>query len=165
MAWQDEPTIILREIIGDDGTTYTDAKLRRLLAVSMYRVRSEVSLDVAYTVDLTAGAEAVTPSPEVAPKDYDAINMMALRAAIVILSADLKIAASESITIKDGPSTISTVDRGKYLSVRLEWAQKEYDDYIKNYVCGSSRHAGAVSTPFTRYGSSGSYDTSRSGDY
>jgi hypothetical protein len=164
MAWQDEPTIILRDIVGDDGTTYTDAKLRRLLAVSMFRVRSEISLDKTYEVDLTALAEDVSPDPSAATKDYDAINLMSLKAAITLLSAELKVAAGQAFTIKDGPSTISTADKVKYLDVRLRWAQDEYNDYVKNYLAGSSKYAGAVSTPFTRYGSGGGWTDDRSGE-
>lgn len=166
MAWQDEPTIILRDIVGDDGTTYTDAKLRRLLAVSMYRVRSEVSLDHTYEVDLTDTAEDVAPDPSTrSPKDYDTINLMALKAATTLLAGELKVAAGQAFTIKDGPSTISTADKVKYLNTRLEWAKDEYDDYVKNYLAGSSKYGGAVSTPFTRYGSSGSWSaTDRSGE-
>jgi hypothetical protein len=166
MAWQDEPMIILRDIVGDDGTTYTDAKLRRLLAVSMFRVRAQISLDYTYDVDLTALSEDVTPDPSLkSPKDYDAINLMALKASITLLSAELKVAAGQAFTIKDGPSTISTSDKVKYLNTRLQWAQDEYDDYVKNYFASSSKYAGAVSTPFTRYGSSGGWSaTDRSGE-
>ena len=166
MAWQDEPIIILRDIVGDDGTTYTDAKLRRLLAVSMFRVRAEISLDHTYDVVLTALAEDVDPDPSTRnPKDYDAINLMALKASITLLSAELKVAAGQAFTIKDGPSTISTSDKVKYLNTRLQWAQDEYNDYVKNYLAGSSKYGGAVSTPFTRYGSSGSSGlTDRAGE-
>ena len=168
MAWQDEPIIILREIVGDDGTTYTDVKLRRLLAVSMYAIRAEISLDHTYDVDLTALAEDVSPDPSTrSPKDYDAINLMALKAAIKLLGAELKVASDQSITIKDGPSTISTVDKAKFLAQRLQWAQDEYDTYVKNYLFGSSKYAGAVSTPFTNYGANGGWSTdgeSRNGD-
>jgi hypothetical protein len=166
MAWQDEPTIILRDIVGDEGTTYTDAKIRRLLAVSMFRVRAEISLDHTYEVDLTAAAEDVTPDPSTrSPKDYDAINLMSLKASITLLSAELKVAAGQAFTIKDGPSTISTSDKVKYLNTRLQWAQDEYNDYVKNYFAGSSKYGGAVSTPFTRYGSSGGWSgTERAGE-
>jgi hypothetical protein len=166
MAWQDEPMIILRDIVGDDGTTYTDAKLRRLLAVSMFSVRAQISLDHTYDVDLTATLEDVDPNPSTrSPKDYDAINLMALKASITLLSAELKVAAGQAFTIKDGPSTISTADKVKYINTRLEWAQNEYDDYTKNYLAASSKYGGAVSTPFTRYGSGGGWSvTDRSGE-
>lgn len=171
MAWETEPTIILREIINDPlAATYSDSRLKTLLAISMYRVRSEISLDYTYEVDLTSGSEDVSPDPSTrSPKDYDAINLMALKAAIILTSAELKIASGRSIVLKDGPSQISTGDTAKYLKTVLEWAKEEYDSYIKQILAGSSKYAGAVSTPFTRYGDSAgwsvsTYPNSRNGE-
>jgi hypothetical protein len=170
MAWETEPTIILREIISDPtGATYSDSRLKTLLATSMYRVKSEIVLDHTYEVDLTSGSETVTPDPSTrSPKDYDIINLMALKAAIILISAELKIASGRAVVLKDGPSQISTGDTAKYLQALLDWAKDEYDDLIKMLLAGNSKYAGAVSTPFTRYGDSAgwsinAYGTDRDG--
>jgi hypothetical protein len=171
MAWQDEPSVIFRDIVGDyDGTIYSAARVRRLLAIAAYRVRSEVSFDTTYEVDLTANAESVTPDPETrSPKDYDFINLIALKAAIMLLAGEHKIAAGDAVTIKDGPSTITMGDKAKYLQARLEWAKQEYIDYIKAYISGDSKYAGAVTGPMTTERISGGWSingvvTSRNGE-
>lgn len=146
MAWYTDGLVILRSLVGDEGTTYTDAKLKKVLAIGAYRVRQEVDFDTSYEVDLTSGSEAVTPDPT---GDYDFINLMALKSAVVLLTGELKLAGDQSIIVQDGPSKIQ-VDKGKWIKSMLDWSKSEYDDYVKDYIAGNSKYSGVVMTPYTK---------------
>ena len=149
MAWHTDGLIILRDLIGDYDAAYAEAKLKRLLAVAAYRIRQDVSFDIIYEVDLTSGSELVTPDPSGPPKDYDFINLMALRASISVITGELKLSADQSISITDGPSKI-TVEKGKYLKNQLDIMKSQYDEYIKNYLCSKSKFGGAVTGPISK---------------
>lgn len=142
-----EAIIILREFIGDPtGATYTDANLQRILAISAFRVRSEVAFDNAYTVDLTAGSETVSPDFS-DPLDYDFINLICLRSVISIIGAELKLSTNDITSIKDGPATI-TLGKSNVLKDKLADAKFQYDEYVKNYLCGKSKYSAAVLGPY-----------------
>jgi hypothetical protein len=163
MAWYTNSLVILRSLVGDDDSAlYTDAKLKRILAIAGFRVRQEADFDVTYTVDLTSGSEDISPDPST---DYDFSNMIALKGAVILLTGELKLAGDQNITIWDGPSKIQ-VDKGKYLKGMLDWAKQEYEDYLKDFMAGNSRSGGAVMTPYTKQFIYPGYDDSyRCGSY
>lgn len=151
-----EAIIILREFIGDPtGTTYTDASLQRILAISAFRVRSEVAFENDYTVDLTPGSETVSPDFS-SPLDYDFINLICLRAVISIIGAELKLSTNDITSIKDGPATI-TLGKSNVLKDKLADSKFQYDEYVKNYLCGKSKYSGAVIGPYGKIQTDNSY--------
>jgi len=149
MSWETYPVIILRELIGDsDSITYTDDKLKRLLAIAAYRVTQEVSFDYTYTINLTDGSEDISPDPSIAP-DKDMINLISLKASIILMGAELKSASNDAVLIKDGPSTLDLTKRSEFIKGRLDQAKEEYNDYLKHYMLGNSRSGGSITTPTT----------------
>ena len=150
------PIVILRDLLGDlDELLYQDARLQTILAISAFRVSSEVSFDVSYSVDLTSGSETVTPDFN-DPIDGDFINLMCLRAAIRVTSAEIKLSAGEVTSIQDDKAKI-TMGRSSTLKNSLSDLQNSYDEYVKNYLAGKSKGAGAIMSPTTRLNSSLGY--------
>lgn len=143
----DVPIIILRELLGDQASTlYTNSSLQRMLAISAFRVSSEVSFDNNYIIDLTSGSESVSPDFNVGP-DKDFINLMCLRAAVTTISAEIKLSTNDITSIKDGPATI-TLSKTATLKEKFNDTKLQYDEYVKNYLCGKSKYAGACIGPY-----------------
>ena len=139
-TWASDIITLLRVLIDDvDATTYTNARLTDVVVVAAHFISREINFDYEYIVDIPSQTMNVDP-------DADFKNFAALKAAILILNAELKSMTKTALTIKDGPSTIET-GRG------LSHLQKLYDETLDQYVVArASFRAGyfrAILSPFT----------------
>lgn len=141
----DELLITLRVLINDvSASTYSDIDLKRLLVVSTNFVTKEVDFTNTYTTNVEAG----TIAPD--PTDKEFINLVSRKAAIILLESELRQYGKESITISDGPSSISTANIYKNTESLLKQLYGQYDKLKMDHgLRGSESTRHAISTPTT----------------
>lgn len=151
MAWQDEIIPIVRWNIGDTTSplSYSDDRLEEVIVISAHYLIGEVDFENTYSADI----DTVTISPDpttLSTKDYDFINLVAIKAACFVLGSEVKTKAVQAFRITDGPSSIDT--KGSFDSLQ-KFHEKMCEDYAMariNYQAGNSRAGRAILTPYTQ---------------
>jgi hypothetical protein len=141
----DEIVMTLRVLIGDvTSTKYSDLDLKRLLAVSANFVLKEVDFADLYTI--TVNVPTITPLPV----DNEFINLVSLKAGIILLESELRDMARKSVAITDGPSKIELTNVYKNTEALLK---SMYDQYayakINHGLHGDQNSRQAIMTPTT----------------
>lgn len=147
MAWNDNMTVMLRNVINDavSPTTYSDDRLKELLVNAAVFVVFEV--DFAYTYVINVMLETIVPDP-VALGDQDFQVLVVYKAAAMFAHGEYKVAAQKSIQIKDGPSLMDFRESG--LRMRM-WAKElldKYDKAVVNYKTGDGARGEAIVGPY-----------------
>lgn len=103
--WESECVEIVRVLINDIGTIekYEDCRIERILIVAASQLIQEVNFDTRYTVSISGAT--ITPDP-VENQDTSFINLLCLKAAVLITNGELRIYALSGMKVVDGPSTI-----------------------------------------------------------
>lgn len=149
MTWKVEIVEQIRVLIGDmdDASyTYTDARLARVSVASAIMVMQEVDFSTIYTVDISE--QTILPDPtSLGPKDTNFINLVSLKAAIMVYTGELRKYALAGAFIIDGPSQINMV--GVYTNMKgaLTNLQTQYEKAKVLYQTGQNGQA--VMTPYT----------------
>jgi hypothetical protein len=151
MSWQREMVRILRHLINDlddDNPTYTDDRLEEVILVSAQLFAEEIDWENTYTIEIDE--HHLSPDPtNTSNKDDGFINLVCLKAAVVILRGEAKTLARQSYRIVDGPSTIDV--RGTYEATKA--LLKDYEDTlgqaINQFKMGNSVAGQAILTPYT----------------
>lgn len=147
-SWQDEATPLLRTLIGDfDGTLYSASRLETILIHAAHFVNSRVNFDYSYVV--TVATRTISPDPTT-NTDKDFINLMAIKAACLVLASEVKTAAAQSFRISDGPSSIDTSGAYKAKKEFYDKMCQDFDLAIFHYQAGNSKAGQAVLTPYTQ---------------
>lgn len=151
MTWEREMTEIVRVLIGDMDTTqkYSDERIERCLLVSAYQVIQEVDFDITYTVSISQSSIDPSPVPCDSTSDVGLVNLATLKAAMLILQGESRVAAYNSIKVTDGPSTIETKGRYDAIKGMLDYLKAEYEAAKMDYVLGTVCPIQAVLTPTT----------------
>jgi hypothetical protein len=141
----DEIVMTLRVLIGDvTSTKYSDLDLKRLLAVSANFVIKEVDFANLYTI--TVNIPTINPIPT----DNEFINLVSLKAGIILLESELRDMARKSVAITDGPSKIELTNVYKNTEALLK---SMYDQYayakINHGLNGDQNSRQAIMTPTT----------------
>lgn len=149
MAWQNEMTNIVRNLINDvDGTLYTDSRIETVILVAAQLLNTRVDYTYTYTIDVDL--LSLSPDPTVVtPKDNDFINLVCLQAAVIILKSEAKTLAAQSYRITDGPSSIDITAAYKGLQEQAKEMQNILDGYVVDYTAGNSNGAQVIMTPYT----------------
>ena len=137
---------MLRVLLNDTASvTYTDAVLNQLITVAGATINSECPQDTDYTFDLTNS----TISPD--PTDDSFIVLVAHKAAIMILEADLRTKSSQGIKIVDGPSTIDLTSIVDNMTAALELLMAQYEKMKRDIALnnGGAGFGHVVVTPTT----------------
>lgn len=148
MSWQTECTEILRVLINDlsDTPSYSDQRLERILIVAALQVTQEISFDASYTVNVSESILSPDPSCDL-NRDNAMLNLMSLKAAVIILDSEVKYYAINSIRVNDGPSSIDTTARSNFVKSAAELMKEEY---AQMKIMQATSQAGvAIMTPFT----------------
>lgn len=142
MSWEREMTEVVRVLIGDTDDTnekYSDERLERSLLVSAYQVRQEVDFDTSYTISISQGTITPSPVPCNSTSDIYFVNLVCLKATMLIIGGETRIAANSAMDIQDGPSKISGKSRYEALKGVLDWCAAQYYkakiDYVTGVVC------------------------------
>lgn len=148
MTWIDTAIPLLRSILQDVSNTpdYSTSQLTDVLFSAAYLVQSEIDFNYTYVIDIVL--RTLTPDP-VTNDDKSFVSMTVYKAALFILNSELKTAATQSVSIKDGPSTIDVKGRFKEQKNRYDLMLQEYDK-VKLAIKMGDLHAGqSILTPYT----------------
>lgn len=107
MSWQSELSTIIRYLINDldpNNYQYSDERIEITSVVAAQMVILDVSLPVQYNINVQS--ISISPDPTSDPKDNLFVNLVALKAACIILGSEVKTQGMNAISIKDGPSAI-----------------------------------------------------------
>ena len=139
MTWIDDTTMIVRALIDDTGTTYTDNRLEDVILVAAHMISKEFILDTEYTIDLSDASISSDP-------DTNFVNLVALKSSMIILNAEAKALATSAVRVKDGPSEIETGRGLNYLKALADNAANQYAVARTTLLAGNMK---AIMTPFT----------------
>lgn len=151
MSWQRDMTEIIRVLIGDmeDPYKYSDDRIERLILVSAYQVIQDVDFSTNYVISISSAEITPSPIPCNSNSDIGFVNLVTLKAAMLMIQGEVRIAASSSIKIIDGPSQIET--KGRYDAIKglLDYLSDQYDRAKMDYTLGVACPVVAITTPTT----------------
>lgn len=146
--WSPECVEILRNLINDvsDTPTYTNDRLERLLIVAALQVSREVDFIYNYTINVSEVLISPDPS-DPNSRDNAFLNLVCLKAAVVLLDSELRYYAISSLRITDGPSSIDSSSRATFVKIA---ANNMQDRYVQMKLLHQAGQAGvAIMTPTT----------------
>lgn len=131
MHWQEHTNIMVRHLINDmDFNTYkySDDRINSTVAVAAQLVLLELDFNAEYSVDVSL--QTITPDPI---SDNAFINLITIKAAMIIVGGEVKTEASNAISIKDGPSAIDLRGVSSTLLVLYKDLSDKYDSLAQGY--------------------------------
>jgi hypothetical protein len=149
MAWQSQITLMLRHMLNDLDSanyTYTDSRLQQAATVSAQLILTNHDFAQDYSVDIANSS--ISPDPSDLP-DNDFITLLCLKTACVILGSEIKAEASNSIAIKDGPSSIDLRGVSNTLNLLLREYCTRYEQASVDYSAGNSIAGQAILGPYS----------------
>ena len=157
MAWDTVMTSMLRNVIGDITSpyTYSDAQVKSLLVTNAQLIRTEMTFDNTYTIDIPNSG--ISPDPTAtSPVDDVYMNFVVLKSAAILVGAEARVQAKLSISIKGGPASIDVGGSASALAAKAKDFQMAYERAKILYISSNSIGAKAVLTPYTdaTYGNS-----------
>lgn len=151
MAWKNEITQIVRVLINDFDETsyqYDGTKIETLIATAAQLLQRELDFDTIYTI--TVMPISISPDPTtISPRDDIFINMVSLKAACLVLGAEVKTLAAQSFKVQDASATIDV--KGAYEAMK-DLYDKYCDDLARAktyYLAGNLNAIKAIITPTT----------------
>lgn len=139
MAWQESMTVIVRTLIDDLDPldyTYSNERIEQTILVSAQYVNQIADFQNVYIVDLTQFT--IAPDPTDDPADNDFINLACAKAACIILGSEARSKASQSLLVKDGPSTIDMRGAATASQALYDSCCAKYEQMIMDYKAGKS---------------------------
>ena len=150
MSWQGEISTMVRHFVNDIDSTsykYSVKRLETAILVSAQLVTFDIDLDTDYTINVEQCG--LSPDPTDSPKDNAFINLTALKTACIILGSEVRTEASNSISIKDGPSAIDLRGVSNTLMILYKDMCEKYDQLVYDYVAGGSLAGQAILGPYS----------------
>lgn len=134
---------MLRILIGDvSGVTYTDDSLKKLILVSAIAIQKEVHFDTTYIINFNA----VTITPD--PTDDSFTLLCSHKAAILLISSEIRSKTNHALKITDGPSSIDLTNIVQELRHLYSLLVDQFEQMKKDYtIAGNFGYA--VITPTT----------------
>lgn len=131
MAWQEHTNLMVRHIINDvdvNNYKYSDDRINSTIAVAAQLVVLELDFNEKYVVNVAT--QTISPDPS---SDDAFINLIVLKAAVVIIGGEVKTESSNAISIKDGPSAIDLRGVSSTLLALYEDLSRKYDALAQSY--------------------------------
>lgn len=123
MAWTTDLVLFVRSLIGDlDATKYNNDRIKQVIAVSAFQINSS-NFSNSYVVDI--GAMTISPDP-VVDLDKDFCNLVAYKAACIIVGGEVKNLSNQAVSYREGPNSLD-------LSGAAQATKALYDDLCKKY--------------------------------
>ena len=146
--WIDTALPLLRTIIQDVSNTpdYGDSRLIDVLFSASHLLLSEVSFNFSYTVDIIA--RTIDPDPATS-LDTSFLNMVVYKAALLILSSELKTGASQGVIVRDGPSTVDLRSTFASQKERYKLMLDEYNRVKMQIKLGDLNSGIGILGPYT----------------
>lgn len=150
MPWQNEMVRIVRYLIDDivEPYTYSNERLEETILVAAQLGKYDASYAQNYTIDVDS--LALSPDPTTAgSKDDGFINLTSIKTAMIVLNAEVKLAASQAVQVTDGPSSINMASAYKAIKERADELAKRYQEAIVRYQLGGAGLGEFVTGPIT----------------
>lgn len=151
MAWQNEMVVVLRHIIDDlDPTNYrfSDSRLEETLLASTYILQADVEFLNSYQVNVDEGSLIPDPTTST-PKDDDFIALCTVQAGIILYRSMIKTYSFQSISIRDGASSLDTRGIVQGLKIVYEDLVKRLDHMILMYKTGKYGFGKSILGPYS----------------
>lgn len=151
MSWQVEIPVIVRVWINDleASPTYTDARIKQVIAVASQSVIREVSFTQNYTIDVVN--ETISPDPTVtATRDDDFVALTALKSACILDQSTFRTkAVNEGIKTNLASASLSVQGnlRG-YLTLLEVGPCAMYSKLRTEFEIGNPNVCQAILSPF-----------------
>lgn len=144
--WEQQCVEIVRVLINDIGAVekYEDCRIERVLLVAASQLLQEINTTITYTVDISGAT--ITPDP-VEMNDNAFINLLCLKAALIITNGELRIYALSGMKVIDGPSTIDVGAAFNGVKTLYQELLNKYEKERMMYQMGQNGQS--VSTPTT----------------
>jgi len=149
MPWETDAVIIIRNMINDiDSSNYTDDRIKELFLVSSYFVQMDIGFSTGFVVDLSL--LTIDPDPT-SIGDSSFLNLTCLWAAHQFSLNEAKLAAGQSIDIRDGTSMVGLRGLGKAKTDIALRYYNLYNDMKRQYMCGVRCVGEVIVTAFRTY--------------
>lgn len=139
MAWDDEMVPIVRGLIMDypddetgDVAKYSDDRLAELILIAAQRVRGMAAFPKDYAVSITNGT--MRPDPTALPRDENFINLVTLKVACMIVTAEVREFTAQGISVRDGSSAVNLQRSPVSLRIMQETYCKEFEDALFKFT-------------------------------
>lgn len=144
--WEEQCVEIVRVLINDIGAIekYEDCRIERVLLVAASQLIQEINSSITYTVDITGAT--ITPDP-VESNDSAFVNLLCLKAALMITNGELRVYALGGMKVIDGPSTIDVGSAFNGVKALYTDLLTKYERERMLYQMGQNGQS--VSTPTT----------------
>jgi hypothetical protein len=108
MSWQTEISTMVRYLINDVDSSnykYSDNRIETTILVAAQLVSLDLEFPNNYSINISGGS--LTPDPTDSNyKDGSFINLVTLKSACIIVGSEVKVEAANSISVRDGVSSI-----------------------------------------------------------
>lgn len=149
MAWQQELTVIVRNLINDlsETPTYSDARIQQLLAVAARYVQFDVVLEHEYEVNVVNSTISPDPTTDT---DTIFISLICLKAACLVDQSTLRTKASmEGIRASLGSASLSVGGNLAGYKMILEHGPCAlYDELTSHWDVSNASAIHAIFSPF-----------------
>lgn len=162
MSWRNEIPLMVRHLIDDlnpSAYKYSDERIETSVLVSAQLLTIETDFSSTYSIDISNGQ--LSPDPT-SPRDNAFINLTALKSACMIVGSEIKTEAANSISIKDGPSSIDLRGVASTLVILYKDLCEKYSKLLLDYRAGGSIAGQAILGP---YSPASDYVVRTHGDY
>jgi hypothetical protein len=149
MSWDAEIPIIVRTLINDlgDQPTYSDDRIKQIIAVAAKYVQFDVVLDRSYNVDVIEGNISPDPTDH---NDEIFISLVSLKAACIIDQSVLRTkAALEGIRASLGSATLTVKGSLEgFIKILEKGPCASYDELTSHWDVSQATAIRAILSPF-----------------
>ena len=149
MSWDIEIPIIVRTLINDlsDQPTYSDERLKQIIAVAAKYVQFDVVLDHLYNVDVVEANISPDPTDD---NDEIFISLVSLKAACIVDQSALRTkAALEGIRAALGPATLTVKGSLEgFIKILENGPCSSYEELTSHWDVSQATAIRAILSPF-----------------
>lgn len=148
MAWDDDFPVILRGLMLDYATppTYADDRYNQLAVIAALGLLNEVGFARPYVISVSD--VTISPDPtKLSPPDNAFVNLVCLKAALILVQAELRDMTRQGIEIQDGSSRLKLSRDAGSLRLMKQAYEEQYNLALYAYKTGAGGEA--VVTPYS----------------
>ncbi len=141
MTWQEQTTVLVRHLVADidEPQRYSDSRIVQTVVIAATMLLTEISFPECYAVDIQA--QTITPEPT---DEFN--NLASLKAAMLIVGSELKIATDAAIDLRDAQMKIDLSAKADLTRVRYQSTCDQFDFARKQFLSGTG---GAAIGPYS----------------
>jgi hypothetical protein len=163
MAWDDEMVAIVRALIQDyvdpdtgDPPTYTDDRLSSIILVAGLNVQARIVTANKYKINVSD--VILSPDPtSTTTRDDSFINLASLKAACILVSAEVRQYTAQGISVRDGTSSVSLSRNSASLALMQKTYCSEFENAIYLYEVNGAIVGESIVGPIKQWYYGGGY--------